>query len=160
MSYGTSVYATTAPAGRAPVDEGVGRKCEKCGAPVNRYRTRTKGFLLCGACIDAAYRSDMDVRQFVNPRAIRSRNHSRSLSGKASGRPSGLMLGNLIEVMETRGFNNLTLADSAGLSRNFVSELRTLRRGASQETAGKLADALGVSVEELTGEQLEKAGEA
>ena len=45
--------------------------------------------------------------------------------------------------------SQIELARSAGLSQPYICDLENNRRGAKPETLSKIADALGVSVEDL-----------
>ena len=58
------------------------------------------------------------------------------------------------EIRKAKGFTQTSLAVLAGVSQPFLHDLETNRRGAKPDTLKRIADVLGVSVDELT----EKAG--
>ena len=58
------------------------------------------------------------------------------------------------EVRISKGVTQSFLAVSAKVSQPYINDLEHNRRGAKPETLKRIADALGVSVEEL----MEKAG--
>ena len=58
------------------------------------------------------------------------------------------------ELRESRNMMQKELAESAMISRPYLHDLENNRRGARPETYQRIADALGVTVEEL----MKKAG--
>ena len=58
------------------------------------------------------------------------------------------------EIRESKHLMQKELAESAMISRPYLHDLENNRRGARPETYQRIADALGVTVEEL----MEKAG--
>ena len=60
------------------------------------------------------------------------------------------------EVRQMMRVSQISLARSAGISQPFLCDLENNRRGARPETLARIAEALGVTVEELMEEQ--KAG--
>ena len=53
------------------------------------------------------------------------------------------------EIRERAGIQQKDLAERADVSRPFLCDLENNRRGAKEETLRRIADALGVTVEEL-----------
>ena len=159
MSYGTSVYATTEPVGSAPVDYGTKRECEKCSGYCNRYTTPTEGYLLCNRCVSAAARMGSVAKFVGGPKRGRGAyertiEHTQRL-GKHQKR--GVYLPGLKGALEAKGWTGAKLGRKSGVSQSRILELRLQYGRASEATVEKLAEALGVSIEELTGERLEGA---
>lgn len=61
------------------------------------------------------------------------------------------------EVRESKGVTQSFLASSAQVSQPYLSDLEHNRRGAKQETIRRIADVLGVTVEELKEKAVESA---
>ena len=55
------------------------------------------------------------------------------------------------EIRERVGIQQKELAERADISRPFLCDLENNRRGAKEETLCRIADALGVTVDELKG---------
>ena len=55
------------------------------------------------------------------------------------------------QLRSERGMTQKTLADAACVSRPFLVDIEKGHRGAKSETWQRIADALGVTVEELKG---------
>ena len=62
------------------------------------------------------------------------------------------LLQNLKRVREERGMSVRRLSARSGVSADSISDFEELRRMASDRTAEKLADALGVAPSELVGD--------
>ena len=60
------------------------------------------------------------------------------------------------EIREAKGMTQQMVADAACISRPFLVDIEKERRGAKPETWQKIADALGVKVEELRGDDDDK----
>lgn len=74
---------------------------------------------------------------------------TRDAAGGNAGRPPGLHLRGLWAVMREAGAKCDGLGERVGVSGAHVSDLRRGKRGASPETAERIARALGVTVQEL-----------
>ena len=62
---------------------------------------------------------------------------------------------NNIKLIRTRlNMSQKTLAEKAGISPPYLFDLENNRRGAKQETLERIASALGVSVNELEGDEM------
>lgn len=61
------------------------------------------------------------------------------------------------EVREAKGITQSFLASSALVSQPYLSDLEYNRRGAKPETLKRIADVLGVTVEELKEKAVESA---
>ena len=61
------------------------------------------------------------------------------------------------EVREAKGVTQSFLASSAQVSQPYLSDLEYNRRGAKPETIKRIADVLGVTVEELKEKAVESA---
>jgi transcriptional regulator with XRE-family HTH domain len=66
-------------------------------------------------------------------------------------RGRGIMLKNLRRIRERKGLSLRELEAKSGVYRSTINELELLDRGAQGQTVRKLADALGVSTEDLVG---------
>jgi transcriptional regulator with XRE-family HTH domain len=66
-------------------------------------------------------------------------------------RGRGIMLKNLRRIRERKGLSLRELEAKSGVYRSTINELELLDRGAQGRTVRKLADALGVSTDDLVG---------
>ena len=146
MNYGTSVYATTEPVGESPVYHGKGRTCKKCSRPVNGYAKEIDGFLVCESCKASRLRLAMTMEEFMG---------RRKRSGRGIYERRNTVLPNLKATRLAKGLSQNELGERAGTYGELVSAVERGKKPCSEATAERLADALGVSVEELTGERLE-----
>lgn len=62
-----------------------------------------------------------------------------------------MRLRNLRSIRKSQGLSQQDLADKARVDRGTISRLENFRQSPSLETATTLADALGVSLDELVG---------
>lgn len=150
--WGSNTYAVAEPVGAAPKDFGKGRACEKCGGPVSRYRTKTRGYLLCNACLNAASRLGMAVPVFVNRPPEHGEERAEPTTRRNRSWKRGVYLPGLDSAISEKGWTCAKLGRKAGTTGTQVARLRRLGARASLETAGELARCLGVPVSGLTGE--------
>ena len=67
---------------------------------------------------------------------------------------AGTFVERVDDLLRERGITGSRMADDLGMSRSFMTELRKGRaKGVSVETAGRIADYLGVSVDYLLGSE-------
>ena len=67
---------------------------------------------------------------------------------------AGTFVERVDDLLRERGITGSRMADDLGMSRSFMTELRKGRaKGVSVETAGRIADYLGVSVDYLLGRE-------
>ena len=64
---------------------------------------------------------------------------------------AGTFVERVDDLLRERGITGSRMADDLGMSRSFMTELRA--KGVSVETAGRIADYLGVSVDYLLGRE-------
>ncbi len=137
MSYIMQAHET------APLDHGVNRRCERCGARCNRYRCPSESgdfrVLICGSCEAQRLLSDIPLRRFVPKKA----------GVLTRGRKAGVLLPGLGPLMRRRKLTATELSEWSGVSVHHVSSLRRNEKNASEECAEVLARTLGVEPDEL-----------
>lgn len=60
-------------------------------------------------------------------------------------------------IREAKGMRQSELADKAGVSRPYMYDLENGARGAKPDTLSRIAEVLGVTVDELIGEEVKTA---